>query len=303
MGLSQVTGIVFDIQRMSMHDGPGLRTNVFLKGCPLRCAWCANPESQASYPEPMLRAGQCIDCGQFLETCTHCLPNWRGQQRNQTQRIEIDERVALCPTGAVTWTGARRAAGDVIAEVLRDRPFYGDGGGMTVTGGEPTMQPDFCAALLQLAHDAGVTTALETCGYTQWAIFERLLPHVDLFLYDIKHVDAAPHRQFTGVDNAPILTNLQRLTAAGARVRARIPLIPGFNATPEDVAAIAKFIAYLPRPVQGVDLLPYHTMGKAKYTALGREFPWVDHARLTDAQIREMATIFAAHGLAVTIGG
>ena len=306
-----VAGVVFDVQRHSLHDGPGLRTNVFLKGCPLRCEWCANPESQAMQPEPMLRAGHCIDCGLFAESCRACSPAWQGPRRSAAVVAEIDERVALCPTGALTWVGARRTAGEVMAAVLRDRPFYGQGGGMTLTGGEPTMQPGFCEALLRLAKQTGVSTAIETCGRAPWATFARLLPFLDTVLFDIKHIDCDRHRQFTGMDNALILANLRRIVAARAMgrrsasggVRVRVPLIPGFNAEPAAIAAIAAFVAALPGPVQGVDLLPYHSLGRAKYAALGREYPWRGHQRLSQPEIDPLAAIVAGYGLPVTVGG
>lgn len=302
--LEQVRGVVFNIQRMSMHDGPGVRTNVFLKGCPLRCEWCANPESQQMQPELMLRAGNCIDCGQFAEPCTACLPAWQAERRRSAETTAaIDARIHLCPTGALSWVGAWRTAGAVMAEVRRDRPFYGDGGGLTLTGGEPTMQPAFCAALLRLARAEGIATAMETCGHTQWDVFAELLPLLDVVLFDVKQIDPVRHLQHTGLGNALILANLRRIVAAGATVRVRVPLIPGFNATADDVMALTAFVRTLPEPVQAIDLLPYHTLGKAKYAALGRDYPWQEQPRLTGQQVDDLAAIVAAHGIPVTIGG
>jgi pyruvate formate lyase activating enzyme len=307
--LEAVRGVVFDVQRYSLHDGPGLRTNVFLKGCPLRCGWCANPESQALQPEPMLRAAHCIECGEFAEPCTHCWPLWQAQRKRNGQSVkaavaaEIDARAAVCPTGALGWVGTWRTAGDVLAEVLRDRPFYGAGGGVTLTGGEPTVQPDFAVALLRLARLEGIGTALETCGHAPWATFTRLLPHLDLLLFDVKHADPARHRAHTGLDNALILDNLRRAVEAGAAVRVRVPLIPGFNASDADVAAIAALVRGLPGHVQGMDLLPYHTMGRAKYAALGREYPWPEQKRLPQAEAQRLAQIVERYGLPVAVGG
>ncbi len=307
--LASTSGVVFDVQRHSLHDGPGVRTSVFLKGCPLRCQWCANPESQVRNPEPMLRAAHCIDCGLVSDSsgatpsCPLCWPAWQQDRASQATHAAIAARVDVCPTGALTWVGVRRTAGDVVAEVLRDRVFYGAGGGLTLTGGEPTMQPDYCEALLRLAKDAGMATAMETCGHTSWAVFERLAPWLDVFLFDVKHVDPDRHRRFTGLDNALILDNLRRLSAAGASVRVRVPLIPGFNTSGGDIAALASFVRSLPGPVQGVDLLPYHSMGRAKYEALGREYPWRDHKRLADATVQQLASLVADHGLPLTIGG
>ena len=203
--LEQVQGVIFDIQRYSLHDGPGLRTNVFLSGCPLRCGWCSNPESQKLQPEIALFARNCIACGQFGEACPG---SWQEDlQDGWTKALEekYNARSTLCPTEAIRWIGARRTAADVMQEVLRDLPFYEDGGGMTLTGGEPTMQPRMAEALLRLAKADGISTAMETCGFTQWKVFEYLLPYLDHILFDLKHVDSDIHRAFTGVDNEQIL--------------------------------------------------------------------------------------------------
>jgi pyruvate formate lyase activating enzyme len=190
-----------------------------------------------------------------------------------------------------------------MAEVRRDRPFYGAAGGLTLTGGEPTMQPQMCAALLRLAKQEGIATAMETCGHTQWEVYAGLHPWVDLFLYDVKHVDPAVHRRHTGMDNTLILANLAQLAAVGAEVRVRIPLIPGFNAEPATVAAIAAAVRALPGRVAGVDLLPYHTLGRAKYAALGQPYPWDDHARLRPDEIAACVAAVQAYDLPVTVGG
>lgn len=297
--LAQVQGTIFDIQRYSLHDGPGLRTNVFLKGCPLRCPWCANPESQQMQPELAFSAANCIDCAQFAEPCRTCFAVSNAKE----EIAPLVERVTICPTGALHWIGELRTAGDVIAEVLRDVPFYGEDGGLTLTGGEATMQPAFAEALLHLAKAAGIATALETAGHTQWRVFARLLPLLDLILYDLKHVNSDLHRQYTGLGNELILANLRQLAAHNAPLIVRIPLIPGFNADADSLGAMTEFIVELGAAVQRVDLLPYHTLGKAKYRALGRPYPWADHARLTDAQVQECLASVAAYGLPVTIGG
>ena len=301
--LATVTGIVFDVQRFSVHDGPGLRTNVFLKGCPLRCGWCANPESQQLQPELALTASNCMTCGQFSTPCTLCWPAVDHSSPLAAKGAGFGRRAELCPTGAMHWVGEKRTAGDVMAEVLRDAPFYAEQGGMTLTGGEPTMQPEMCHALLRLAKDAGLTTAMETCGHTSWTVLERLLPFLDTVLYDVKHVDATRHRAGTGMDNAAILANLTRLVALNAPVVVRIPLIPGFNADAASITAICDFLLALDGPRPEVNLLPYHVLGRAKYTALGREYPWREQPALTDAQVQALAEIPAARGLRVRIGG
>lgn len=303
--LEQVEGIAFDIQRYSVHDGPGLRTNVFLKGCPLRCAWCANPESQNLQPELMLAAHNCMTCGQFATPCPLC---WDRAGSVNIRIEELGERPFVCPTGAIHWVGERRTAGAVMEEVRRDAPFYDRNGGLTLTGGEVTMQPAFAEALLRLAQVEGIHSALETSGHTQWAVFERLLPHLDLLLYDVKHMDSEVHRRYTGLGNELILSNLRRIADLPApKVIVRVPVIPGFNADVASLSAIATFVLSLGQRVAEINLLPYHTLGKAKYQALGREYPWEDQPRLTDAETQRLAELVtemvAPAGMPVRIGG
>ncbi len=298
--LEKVEGVVFDVQRFSVHDGPGVRTNVFLKGCPLRCPWCANPEGQHLQPELALSAQNCINCTLFAEPC---IAGWAVDGQYQMAHDKYDERAAVCPTCAIRWMGERRTAGDVIADVLRDVPFYGDGGGMTLTGGEPTFQPRMAEALLRLAKANGISTAIETSGHTRWKIFERLLPYLDHILYDVKHMDSEIHRAATGVDNVLILSNLEKLVTFEAPVTVRLPLIPGFNADDESVSAIARYVAQLDGLDRSICLLPYHTLGRAKYKSLGREYAWDGHERLRDEEVRRLAQVVASYGLAVSVGG
>jgi pyruvate formate lyase activating enzyme len=268
--LEKVEGVIFDIQRYSLHDGPGLRTNVFLKGCPLRCRWCSNPESQSVQPEFALFAHHCIACGQFVETCPVKWENDRKSNWTKELEEEYNFRVMMCPTEAIHRIGEQRTAGEVIAEVVRDIPFYGDRGGTTLTGGEPTMQPHFAEALLRLAKVETISTAMETCGYTKWTVLECLLPYLDHILFDVKHIDTKVHQTFTGVGNELILSNLRQLVALSAPVTIRVPLIPGFNASPESLRAIAEFVLGLNSSITSIDLIPYHTLGKPKYNALNR---------------------------------
>ena len=297
----QVEGMIFDIQRYALHDGAGLRTDIFFKGCPLRCAWCANPESQAMQPEFALSAHQCMACGQFPETCSVKWQRERNQPWTQEKEQDYARRVALCPTEAMHRFGERWTAGAVMREVLRDRVFYGDGGGVTLTGGEPTMQPEFAEAILRLARAAGISTAMETCGHAAWNVWERLLPHLDQILFDVKHLDAAVHRQFTGVGNELILSNLRQLIARHAPISIRVPLIPGFNTSTESVRAIALFAREA--NFTSLDLLPYHTFGKTKYAALNRAYSYEDAPRLTPAELDAISALITSCGLTVNIGG
>jgi pyruvate formate lyase activating enzyme len=301
--LEKIDGVIFDIQRYSLHDGPGLRTNVFLSGCPLRCGWCSNPESQQLQPQLALFARNCVACGQFGEACPE---SWHADlQDGWTKTLEekYHSRSTLCPTEAIHWIGERCSAEEILREVRRDVPFYEDGGGMTLTGGEPTMQPQLAEALLRLAKAEDISTAMETCGHTQWKVLEYLLPYVDHVLFDLKHTESEIHRAFTGVDNDLILSNLRRLIEIGAPVRIRVPLIPGFNATIDSIGTIAKFVLGLSDTIKSVDLLPYHTLGKAKYEALGREYPWHTHERLDDKEVETFVKIVADYGLTANVGG
>ena len=265
----------------------------------MRCPWCANPESQHREPELWYSAQRCIDCGQFAPSCASCI----GRNRAADKLAGMRDRLELCPTCAIRVVGERRTAGEILAEVLRDAPFYTGGGGMTLTGGEPTYQPRMAEALLRLAKHHHISTAVETSGHTRWRILERLLPHVDDILFDVKHMDGATHREITGVDNILILANLGRLAALGAPLTVRVPLIPGFNTDEASLGAIADFVRGLDGPAKPVHLLPYHAFGRAKYGALNRDYPWEGHERLTDEQVAACREVFISRGLAASVGG
>jgi len=299
--LESVAGFIFDLQRYSLHDGPGLRTDVFFKGCPLRCGWCSNPESQSPRPELAVFAVNCIRCGQFPTPCpdqwgVHADTCWKTHLAD-----EYGERAALCPVGGARWIGGRRTAGSIMAEVRRDMPFYGEGGGMTLTGGEPLQQPVLAEALLRLARAVGIATAVETCGHAAWPTLEKLVPYLDQILFDVKSLDSAVHQKYTGVGNELILENLARLAARSAPVTVRVPLIPAFNASEESIHAIGAFAREL--GYARLDLLPYHTYGRSKYAALAVPYPWQGYERLTERQVEALAAVLRDLGLSVTVGG
>ena len=253
-----MTGRVFDIQRFSIHDGPGIRTAVFFKGCPLRCAWCHNPESQRPGPELLFFAHKCVGCGKCAEICDN----------THTDRCTACGRcAAVCPHGAREISGYEITADEVLEKVLRDRAFYEtSGGGVTLTGGEPLAQPDFAEELLRKCGDSGLHTAIETCGCAPWETFSRLLPYLDLVYFDIKGIDPALHKRNTGVDNGLILANASRQKESVKEVVFRMPYIPGYN--DGELEAIKDFAGAFP-----LQLMPYHATGEGKYAALGREYP------------------------------
>ncbi len=254
-------GRIFDIQRFSVHDGPGIRTIVFLKGCVLRCRWCCNPESQEFSVQQMMRGGKCETVGKDV------------------------------------------TAGEVLDTVEKDRIYYSrSGGGMTLSGGETMCQPDFAEALLMGAHERGINTAVETTACAKWETVARLIPHIDTVLMDIKHTDSAKHKAFTGVDNGLILENAKKIGATGANLTVRVPVIPEFNDSVEEIADIARFAAEI-RGVKHIHLLPYHRLGLDKYTGLGREYTLPSIVPPTDEKMLELLEVARKSGLEVQIGG
>jgi pyruvate formate lyase activating enzyme len=301
----RVEGTVFDVQRYSLDDGPGLRTAVFLKGCPMRCTWCSNPESQRVTPELLLFATSCLACGACIDTCAS------EARALADDRIEWDRELCtrcggcarICPAQATVWSGSRRTAGDVLREVLRDAAFYEGGGGLTLTGGEPLLQPAFAEALLRLAKAEHLDTAIETTGNAPWETLESLQPYVDSWLFDLKHMDSHTHHKWTGLGNELILSNLRRLAALGAPIQVRMPLIPGVNLTDDNLRRTAEFVAQLGAAVQSLDLLPYHKLSKAKYEALGRGAKWWDADSIPDDQVESAADLLRSYSLTVRIAG
>ena len=247
-----VKGTVFNIQRFCVNDGPGIRTTVFLKGCPLSCVWCHNPESQRFEPEILFYKDKCTGCG-------------------RCKCVTAADRDFVCFNGAKEICGKTVSANEVTAEVLKDKPFYkNSGGGVTLSGGEPLAQYDFSLELLKKAKENGIHTAIETCGYAEKSKILEIAKYVDLFLFDCKETDPELHKKYTGVDNKIILENLKALSDAGSKIILRCPIIPGFNDRAEHFKGISetaeKFIG-----IEHIEIEPFHPLGESKYSALGRE--------------------------------
>lgn len=269
----EISGMVFDIKKFAIHDGPGIRTTVFWKGCPLRCLWCHNPESQKLETEISFMPDKCIGCGWCFEACPNNCHRMENDRRifDRSNCTACGKCAEKCYAQAIEIIGRETNVSEVIAEVMKDKAFYDNsGGGMTISGGEPMMQFKFTKALLKEAKKNGLHTCLDTCGYTQFEKYEEILKNVDIFLYDLKDTDPARHKKYTGVKLDLILENLQKLDDAGAKTYLRCPIIPGVNADKEHMKGIAAITAKL-KNLQEIDLMTYHPLGESKQERLGLE--------------------------------
>lgn len=271
-----VSGIVFDIQRSSLHDGPGIRTTVFLKGCPLNCAWCHNPESRRFAPQLSFDAAKCIGCRACVAACDRGVHAFGADEVHRVDFSRCQGHgscVAACTAGALKIIGRKMTVAIVLAEVRKDRVYYEkSGGGMTLSGGEPTAQPRFSHALLRAARAEGIHTCVETCGATSQACLAAILPVTDLFLLDYKATGDSLHAKLTGSPATPILDNLRWLHAQGAKILLRCPLVPAINDTDAHLKMIAALTRKLPN-LAGVEILAYHENGLAKFERIGEPQP------------------------------
>jgi len=300
------TGVIFDIQRYSIHDGAGIRTLVFMKGCPLRCLWCCNPESQSSLSELVVNSARCIRCGLCADVCpVEAIAFKPGDDTAQDRtRCQIcGACVNACPTGSRALQGRVITIEDLLREVERDALFYRvSGGGVTVSGGEPLIQAPFVADFFRACRQRGIDTALETCGHAPWEDFAWVLAYTDTVLYDLKHPDADVHRHLTGIENDLILANLRRAVDSPSQIILRMPLIPGYTTDASTVRAVAHLARTL--GISELHLLPYHGLGEAKYKALGRDYGVGDLTQPSAKQIEELKSIAEEDGgISVRIGG
>lgn len=271
-------GMVYNIQRMSIQDGPGIRTTVFLKGCPLRCLWCSNPESQHAEPELLYFESLCTACGVCKAACPHeavyQLPSGKYGRRKEFCR-NCGACAAICPSKARELSGKLMSVPEIMKIVRRDEIFYANsGGGLTIGGGEPGMGGEFFLELLQAAHDDALHTTVDTCGFCPPGLFDKILELADLLLFDCKHMDPECHKALTGVDNTLILRNFRAALESGIDLRIRVPLMPGLNDSDENFSAMAAFLGRYGR--LDLELMPCHMFGRNKYVALDRPTPEVE---------------------------
>ncbi|MBC8248717.1 MAG: glycyl-radical enzyme activating protein [Anaerolineales bacterium] len=300
-----VTGLIFDIKKFSIHDGPGIRTTVFFKGCPLSCWWCHNPEGQSLGREIMFRERRCIRCGACQAVCTQGAISMDGDvvSTDREKCTLCGACVEACYAEARELVGREVTVAEVMAEIEQDVAFYDEsGGGVTFSGGEPLLQRNFLLALLRACREKEIHTAVDTCGFATWETLDSLREHVDLFLYDLKSMDDARHLKSTGVSNELILGNLHRLSTLGHDIILRVPVIPGINDDDENIrqtGAFAATLSYLNR----LDVLPYHRAGTEKYHRLNKVYELPEARPPSDERMAKIVRILRGFGLQIKIGG
>ncbi len=301
----QPSGTIFAIKRYALHDGPGLRISIFLKGCPLTCLWCHNPEGLSPERTILTLPGKCTRCGECLEACPE---NALTVSKNAIQRDASACNVCgtcadVCPALAHEAVGRTWSVEEVMAEIEKEIPFFtGTSGGVTFSGGEPLNQPRFLEALLEACGSLGLHRAVDTSGFADEDTIRRIAPLADLFLFDLKHMDPVAHQRITGVDNALILSNLRLLTESGACVHLRLPLIPGLNDSKENILATGRLAASLPG-LHDIDVLPYHATARSKYAKLDLPYPGENIPSSQPGDEEQAADILRSCGLRVRIGG
>jgi pyruvate formate lyase activating enzyme len=301
-----IKGIVFDIKRFAIHDGPGIRTTVFLKGCPLECWWCHNPEGQKQEPEHVFRPERCLmDCTDCIEACPQ-----KAVSRVQS-RIAIDlnkcrflgDCANNCPTEALELIGREMTADQVMDEINKDRIFFEEsGGGVTFSGGEPLMQPEFLNVLLEKCRANNIHTAVDTSGYAPYEVFLKIQDKVNLFLYDVKMINEKKHKKTTGVSVTLILDNLKKLSENGSNIEARIPVVPGVNNTMKDMTEIAEYLDHC-KTIEKISLLPYHNTADHKYKNLNMSSKLAGTKTLEVEKVKKFVKVFEDFGFRVKIGG
>lgn len=308
-------GLIYDIQPFSIQDGPGIRTTVFLKGCPLRCPWCHSPESQEFHPQLCWISMRCTGCHTCISKCpnqaitvpftknsTESSPSLCQISINRGKCVNCGTCTQTCLPQALFLSGSEYTADQVLEIVQKDLPFYRtSGGGVTISGGEALSQPEFTLELLKALKTLNIHTAIDTTGFAGTEIIHQILPLTDLFLYDLKHMDSKIHKTITGVPNEQILNNARLIAASGGKLQIRIPLITGFNTDIYNLRAAAEFCRQIQQSITAIQLLPYHDLGNAKYPRLGRETNIFTTAPVTDECIQQCKEIFSSVKVPVTV--
>ena len=304
-----IKGNVLKIARFALHDGPGIRTVIFMKGCPLRCGWCSTPESQKLSPEMEYFVNKCLRCARCVDACPAGAISIISGGEVSTDRalcINCDFQCAeVCPTGARKIAGEEMTVGQVMAEVERDTIFYANsGGGVTLSGGEPAMQPEFSLAILKACKERDFHTAIETCGYVKWDILDEMLKYLDLVYIDIKHMSPEEHEKLTGKGNELVLENTRRIATNYPDIPLiiRIPVIPGYNDSDENITSTAQFVRQL-NGDHKIELLPYHKLGVSQYRVLARDYPLPDLEPPPEERMRVLEGLVESYGIPAQIGG
>lgn len=296
---------VFDIQKFSVHDGPGIRTIVFLKGCPMSCQWCANPESLMPFPELMYYPDKCIGCGKCVETCPQdaieCIDGM--YLFDQSKCDNCGACAETCYANARKMTGKLMTVQEVIKEVDKDMTFYrNSGGGITFSGGEALTQPAFVKETAKYYKEQGISVAVETCGYVPWENFEAVAEYLDLVLFDVKMMDDEKHKQYCGRSNELIFSNLEKISGLVETI-IRMPIIPGINDSKEDIDAIGARLKKIQVKTKKIHILPYHNFGVGKYNALNKPYLMENVQAPSDEHMEEIKQQLEDYGFEVIIGG
>ncbi|MFC2017192.1 glycyl-radical enzyme activating protein [Chloroflexota bacterium] len=305
---AKTKGKILRIERFAIHDGPGIRTVIFLKGCPLRCEWCTAPESQNMFPEMEYSVRKCTRCARCVEICPVKAITISSSEEVLTDRQLCDncgKCVEVCPAAARMMEGEEMSVEQVLEEIEKDTIFYwNSGGGITLSGGEPTMQPKFSLELLKACKERGIHTAIETCGYVKWDTLDELLKYLDLVYMDIKHMSPVEHKKLTGKRNELILENTKRITTQypGKPLIVRIPVIPGCNDSDENISNTAQFVRQL-KGNHKIELLPYHKFGLPKYGALSRDYPLPGLEPPSADRLRALKELVESYGIEAQVGG
>ena len=303
--MSEIKGFIFNIMRYSIHDGPGLRTSIFFKGCSLSCTWCHNPEGISSAAQRIYRQYLCIGCGQCMDRCSQnaltLTPN--GVVADETRCTQCLTCAQTCPAEAMEFIGKSMTVSEVLEEIKKDVPFYDEsGGGVTFSGGEPLNQPLFLLEMLKACGELDLHRTVDTAGYADSKLLLKIAEQTDLFLYDLKHMDPLKHRLYTGVSNEKILCNLELLARQGAQITIRMPIVPGINDDEENIERLGAFLGRLPG-IHKVHILPYHSVAQGKYRSLKTDFPLADVESPSQMQMEAIAEHLKKNDLQVALGG